>query len=781
MYVVTPTLDRIREIQEEEHKYYWSAAAESLLRGRGVISSATVHGVVNPLEGAAVVTRGCSIEAAEAIGAAGPRFYEGPLAKDLAASFGVAAIDWEEPEVELSCDGAAISIVRYPTEYSRDASGAVLPANAPEEWRNATIRGQFLDAPGWTVVATARSTTSGASGPVVVTRDSTTLCGIPLLDIGVRHTGFPPVSDRYEIRDTGYGHEQALDLALGPLLAKGAAGAPMMVVSRWPKGCDACITVRHDYDRDISKESALELLDYYRDNNLKCSIAFLSYLAPPPMIEAFAAAGHEIQLHSHARDGSTLAQARAVIEAIAKRPVRGMTIHGGGTGVGFLGDRHYAWALGAGLDYAETFSDTTYPAIPIPRIGKHGIPELSRLLGVAPHRSLDLSMQPEHNELELFRTLLPTRLLRGDHVILMNHPDVHRQELLELLGLLDLDRVWRATQLEAVEWFRTTHFEAEAEIGRDRARVRFPRAPSKPVEVTVHWADGTRTVATIEDAEAEIAYGATDSGAARRPDPGPARPRDYAEILNGYAGHTPTISPILHGALPRSRSSAGPEYRHPAPFDQSYFRGRAIGDAVAQSDHRGLGFRGMAQSLRLPERALILDVGAGGFAGATTTAHLVERWPGRVHALEIRPERAQALHDKLGGRITIEVGDFYTYAPDQPFDLVVLDLDTSGHSRQYYEGIPKARGLLEPAGKVIASLIYDCDAAFGGAAPLFKPEARGAQEAFMQAYFGTTTLSLETARRVMWGHGFAALGMTDKWLSATAAGRGFGWILLERL
>ena len=370
MYVVTPAPDCIREIQEQERKYYWSAAAELLLRGRGIVSSSTVRSAASPLEGAAVVTRGCGLEIAEAIGKTGSRYYEGPLNKNLAASFGVTAIDWEEPAVELLWDGALISTVRYPTEYRRDASDEILPVTAPEKWCSATVRGQFLYAPGWTVRATARSPTSGAVGPVVITGDSTILCGIPLLDIGVRHTGFPPLSERYGKRNPVTGHGPVLDLVLGLLIADGAASGPIVVVSRWPKGRRACITIRHDYDRDISKESALELLDYYRDNNLKCSIAFLSYLAPPPMIEAFAAAGHEIQLHSHARDGSTLAEARAYIEEIAKRPVRGMTIYGGGTGVGFLGDRHYAWSLGAGLDYAETFSDTTYPAIPIPRIGE---------------------------------------------------------------------------------------------------------------------------------------------------------------------------------------------------------------------------------------------------------------------------------------------------------------------------------------------------------------------------------------------------------------------------
>ena len=133
----------------------------------------------------------------------------------------------------------------------------------------------------------------------------------------------------------------------------------------------------------------------------------------------------------------------------------------------------------------------------------------------------------------------------------MNHPDVHRQELLELLELLDLTDVWRATQLEAVEWFRTTHFEAQVELDQRRVAVRFPRPASNPVEVTVHWPDRTKTIATIDGVGGEIF--AARRTARNRFDRAPTPEFWTATPAMLRSFHRPFTAPCRAGAPPRRR------------------------------------------------------------------------------------------------------------------------------------------------------------------------------------------------------------------------------------
>src|SRR5579862_1759665 len=86
--LLTPSVEDILAIQEAENRYYWSAAAETLFRAEGWVSVQTSH--------AAPVPEGCGIVAArgtkpELLRGTDPtfRFFEGPLAPEVAAAFGV--------------------------------------------------------------------------------------------------------------------------------------------------------------------------------------------------------------------------------------------------------------------------------------------------------------------------------------------------------------------------------------------------------------------------------------------------------------------------------------------------------------------------------------------------------------------------------------------------------------------------------------------------------------------------------------------------------------------
>src|SRR4051812_28417177 len=92
-------------------------------------------------------------------------------------------------------------------------------------------------------------------------------------------------------------------------------------------------------------------------------------------------------------------------------------------------------------------------------------------------------------------------------------------------------------------------------------------------------------------------------------------------------------------------------------------------DVPATSDSS---FRDLVDALQLDAVARILDVGAGGFLGETTTIHLLELFPeADITAVELDEERAKGLEEKFGDRLGVVAGDVEAYAPPAPFDLIV--------------------------------------------------------------------------------------------------------------
>jgi SAM-dependent methyltransferase len=73
------------------------------------------------------------------------------------------------------------------------------------------------------------------------------------------------------------------------------------------------------------------------------------------------------------------------------------------------------------------------------------------------HHSLDAGMKPEQHNLETAGTQLAEDLALGEHAVLMNHPDIHVDELETLLRSLDLSDTWCATMSETAAWIRTSH------------------------------------------------------------------------------------------------------------------------------------------------------------------------------------------------------------------------------------------------------------------------------------------------------------------------------------
>lgn len=160
----------------------------------------------------------------------------------------------------------------------------------------------------------------------------------------------------------------------------------------------------------------------------------------------------------------------------------------------------------------------------------------------------------------------------------------------------------------------------------------------------------------------------------------------------------------------------------------------------------GPSFPRLVDALGLPAAPRILDVGAGGFQGETTTIHLVKIPNAVIDAVELDPQRAAALQAKFGDRINVIQGNFLTIDLPRQYDLVVLDPDAfliPDIFRQWLAG--RVKSVLDPAGKV-ATLCFGLaperpDPAFGLA-----DDVRILARNFLLEDFGTATLDKATVR-----------------------------------
>jgi hypothetical protein len=62
----------------------------------------------------------------------------------------------------------------------------------PAVWTDPTVRGQFVDVPGWEPLLFARLP-NGEIGAALVAKGDVFLCGPPIFDVSVRLAAFPPL------------------------------------------------------------------------------------------------------------------------------------------------------------------------------------------------------------------------------------------------------------------------------------------------------------------------------------------------------------------------------------------------------------------------------------------------------------------------------------------------------------------------------------------------------------------------------------------------------------
>jgi hypothetical protein len=223
------------------------------------------------------------------------------------------------------------------------------------------------------------------------------------------------------------------------------------------------------------------LLDYFAERQLKASWGFMARLAPLDVLNAVAARGHEIVLHTEAADAKGLGREVAQFRQQGFN-LRGVTAHGGLGSAGHLGQNYFGWAQGAGLDYADFLSrDTMFPHPTLAVLDDHLTTR--RLFTPGQHISLDLGTSPDAHQCPQLRIMLPELIKDSEHVTVMNHPDIHRTELKTLLDNIARADLWHATHADIVDWVRGAKFGWRIDtIGKERV-VRFQARTIAPVQV----------------------------------------------------------------------------------------------------------------------------------------------------------------------------------------------------------------------------------------------------------------------------------------------------------
>ena len=483
------------------HLRRFGPLAESLLRKHGWISVRTLsaeHGDDGATRDDLLVVP-CP-EATPNVERCASLIVDGPIPHDLAARLGIRAEDHEAQGLQIVDDsGRPLGTVVRPAmdvreiPVSRDIRSDPYPFRSSHPcWAPTPISYQSLEPGGaWRpLLWGAPLDGSRPAVPVCLGDGRRVVLGMPLLDVSMGQSAFPPLDAGYWAHTTApatFALECWLADRIGTLL--GTARLSGVRIGRWPSGCSAALTVRHDYDRLIPDASLNELLGHYERLGLRSTWGFLIDKAPRAHADQIERAGHEVMLHSVARNEAELKAERDTLAERTGRWALGSTAHGGLGAPGYLGGRHFEWAERTGMRYSEMLGCALgLPAQAV--VERDGLPVVSTILLPNQHSSLDISTKPDGHAFDRLAAECPQAIERGEHLVVMNHPDIHRTELIELLARIARPHVWRATFRDVISWSAAAKFGAR--LGQGRDTVTFGAPLPAPTLIETFTVDGRR-------------------------------------------------------------------------------------------------------------------------------------------------------------------------------------------------------------------------------------------------------------------------------------------------
>ncbi len=484
--IVLPSREDMLRVQAEQGSYYWSSAIDLMLRKQGLLPRPTRN------DGSAVALVGRAAPASIAL-RSGPRVLEGPLSESVVQALGVEAkpqsAEWMQVEAAQGDAGGHLVYNRYlvrkiPPHRSVVSDPYEFVSSDPL-WNNRRIAFQALtpDA-GDQPLLYAKRENGGKRICVALRRGNLVLLGVPLFDLIVQHHACPPYEDAGYFGTLVCSEVAALEAWLTDLCIELAQDLPIkpLRLGPWPGGRTAALTVRHDFDRHLPDGHLHELLDFYAKRKFKATWFWRLNRIEEHQLRAVIDAGHEVALHTEASNREEFLTEVATLAKAAGVRLQGYSAHGGIPAIGYLGARQFEWAIDAGMRYGEKLggsaADLPHAAVVI----ADGLPSAIPFILPEVHRSLDITMRPDGHVKEQLAKEGKALLARSAHCVIMNHPDIHRRELMELLDGLPHETVWKATLAEVCAWAHQWQY---AKLAEDEGglRIAFPHGLDHKLDI----------------------------------------------------------------------------------------------------------------------------------------------------------------------------------------------------------------------------------------------------------------------------------------------------------
>lgn len=462
--IYSPSEPLVRRIQEAEQRFYWSQCADALLRKHGLVDC-VMRPTESPPRGLPIVLR--NTEPAWDL-AGHPAVFEGPVAPLVLEALGIEAIDLEIERGEiLDQNKASVGQLFFSTFSVRP-----IPAKGEQRvdaceyldpdpyWNARRFSVQILKAGSdWTPVAFFRTGAGEEAQPIALTDGRRLVIGVPIFDL-IAFVHALPALDAGFYANIANHNPLALERWIVDQVVTLATdnGIEPNRIDQWPGRYRGAFTIRHDYDRPVPAAQFDEMLAFYRANDLKATWFLLVDKMPvPEQIAAILDDGHEIALHTEAPHFDDFRLEVTRFKEKTGLLTAGYTCHGGIGSRGQLGLAQYQWSETLGLIYGEMIGRARSFPHPMLRPACR-IPETGRLIIQNTHFSFDISTKPGANQLDVMRRLVPQAIETGQHVVVMNHPDIHWAEFKTLLGELDREGIWNATMAEIAEWANVSKF-----------------------------------------------------------------------------------------------------------------------------------------------------------------------------------------------------------------------------------------------------------------------------------------------------------------------------------
>lgn len=451
-------------LQGRQGAYYWSGLASSLFASHGIISAVDAWEVPDSEHrisvGSRLILRDTALEAG------GPEevlILETPLDTDTANLIKAPPRNcvYVEQATLLDRNGKPVGRVHRQRIRVRTPERDIIRYESKDPlWRQNTFPVELW--PEDEEILARLDLGDGRVVPAVIRSGRVLIFCFPIFDIVGGWLAFPPLEQRYAGIEGGSAPMEALRfcLALAEEHHLTFADTPMVYALPYPEGFSCAFSVRHDYDRKVDSDGWRELMDFYDCHGIRASFGILSYLMPQNVLDLIEERGHEIQLHCFAHDELELRRQAALLQRHICQPLDGVTIHGGPAGIGYRGSVHLEFFERAGFSITEAFGIRDVTAVPVARI-TDGVPMTTANLMAPPfHVSLDGSTRPGDHRLDRLVKDIPDILHSGGYAVLMNHPDIHREALIELIEALNMDGCWKTTVRDAMRFARASRFRA---------------------------------------------------------------------------------------------------------------------------------------------------------------------------------------------------------------------------------------------------------------------------------------------------------------------------------